>query len=176
MAKITNAHPTQEIHGKLSSKDDVYYYTNAVGKQLARKRTEDYQQNRSPKQRWNNLAFAYAHQQMPTAFANDEATRQVISDWKDSSESFMKRIAECIDEESKSEVQLLGSITNSKKKMHFVEVCGGLNGTGEWSDYLLELSSFVKKLMQKFEYVALSEEKTDLLDDMFYAYFEIVEK
>ena len=83
MAKIINAHPTQEIHGKLSTKDDVYHYTNAVGKQLARKRVEDYQQNRSPKQRWNNLAFAYAHQQMPTAFANDEATRQVISDWKD---------------------------------------------------------------------------------------------
>ncbi len=83
MAKITNTHPTREIHGKLSSKDDVYFYTNAAGKQLARKRIEDYQQNRSPKQRWNNLAFAYAHQQMPTAFANDEAKKQVISDWKD---------------------------------------------------------------------------------------------
>lgn len=82
MAKIINAQPTQEIHGKLSSKDDVYFYTNAAGQQLARKRVEDYQQNRSPKQRWNNLAFAYAHRQMPIAFADKAATQQVIDAWK----------------------------------------------------------------------------------------------
>lgn len=82
MATIINAHPTQEIHGKLSSKDDVYFYTNTAGKQFARKRVEDYQQNRSPKQRWNNLAFAYAHRQMPIAFADKAATQQVIDAWK----------------------------------------------------------------------------------------------
>lgn len=82
MAKIRNAQPTQEIHGKMSSKDDVYYYTNAAGKQFSRKREENYQQRRSPKQRWNNLAFAYAHQQIAIAFADLSSTQQVIMDWQ----------------------------------------------------------------------------------------------
>ena len=83
MAKLFTSEPTQEIHGKMSSKDEVYYYTNAAGKQFARKRIEDYQQHRTPKQRWNSLAFAYAHQQMAIAFADQASTQQVIADWKD---------------------------------------------------------------------------------------------
>ena len=82
MANILNIDPVQKIHGKLSSKDDVYFYTNAAGKQLARRREENYQQNRTPKQRWNNLAFTYAHQQMPIAFADNATTQQVIDAWK----------------------------------------------------------------------------------------------
>lgn len=82
MAKITNSHPVQHIHGKMSSMDNVYFYVDASGEQRARRRVEDYQQARSPKQRWNNLAFAYAHQQMILAFADQHTAKQNIDDWK----------------------------------------------------------------------------------------------
>ncbi len=81
MAKIENAQPTQAVHGKFASTEDVYYYTDKDGNQRARKRVENYQQNRSPRQRWYNLAFGYAHQHMREAFADAAATQQVISDW-----------------------------------------------------------------------------------------------
>ena len=61
MAKIGTANPVESVQGKLTSKDSGYFYTRN-GKQFYRTREENYQQNQSPRQKWNSAAFAYAHQ------------------------------------------------------------------------------------------------------------------
>ena len=63
MAKIGTIHPIDYIKGKLGGTDSGYFYTRK-GKQFYRTREENYQQNQSPRQKWNSAAFAYAHKQL----------------------------------------------------------------------------------------------------------------
>lgn len=63
MAKIGTANPVESVQGKLTSKDSGYFYKRN-GKQFYRTREENYQQNQSPRQKWNSAAFAYAHKQL----------------------------------------------------------------------------------------------------------------
>ena len=60
MAKVDTQSPVQGIHGKLSRKEDIYYYRGADGKTKSRKRKETYQQENTPKRKWTRTAFGYA--------------------------------------------------------------------------------------------------------------------
>jgi hypothetical protein len=71
MAKIGTANPVESVQGKLTSKDSGYFYTRN-GKQFYRTREENYQQNQSPRQKWDSAAFAYAHKQL-RAIESDES-------------------------------------------------------------------------------------------------------
>ena len=62
MAKIGTANPVESVQGKLTSKDSSYFYT-WNGKQFYRASEENYQQNQSPRPKWNSAAFTYAHKQ-----------------------------------------------------------------------------------------------------------------
>jgi len=83
MAKIKPHHPAETISGKVSRKDDGYYYTTASGKQFYRKRDESYHKIRSPKQCWQGLAFAYAHSEMQKRFSTPEQIAQMTAAWKE---------------------------------------------------------------------------------------------
>lgn len=61
MAKVDDLVPVGGIHGKIKMDDDGYFYMTQDGKQHYRKRKETYQQNQSPKQKWNSAAFRWAH-------------------------------------------------------------------------------------------------------------------
>ena len=59
MAKIETTSAINQIHGKTNGRDRGYFYMRN-GKQFYRDRDETYQQNQSPRQKWNSAAFAYA--------------------------------------------------------------------------------------------------------------------
>lgn len=80
MARILTENPVESIKGKLGSTDSGYFYTRN-SKQFYRTREENYQQNQSPRQKWNSAAFAYAHKQ-PRAIESDIAqTIQMNADY-----------------------------------------------------------------------------------------------
>jgi len=82
MAKVKSKYPVQTISGKVSRKDDGYYYTTASGEQFYRKRDESYHKIRSPKQCWLGLSFAYAHSEMQKRFSTPEQIAQMTASWK----------------------------------------------------------------------------------------------
>ena len=63
MAEIDPTQAVDYIHGKLKSTDPGYFYVKN-DKQFYRDREETYQQNQSPRQKYNSEAFAYANDQM----------------------------------------------------------------------------------------------------------------
>lgn len=79
MAKIGTIHPIDYIKGKLGGTDSGYFYTRN-GKQFHRTREENYQQNQSPRQKWNSAAFAYAHRQLRTIESDTLQTAQMNAD------------------------------------------------------------------------------------------------
>ena len=80
MAKIGTIHPIDYIKGKLGGTDSGYFYTRN-GKQFYRTREENYQQNQSPRQKWNSAAFAYAHQQLRAIESDASQTAQMNADY-----------------------------------------------------------------------------------------------
>ena len=83
MAQVIPADFIHELHGKMSSTSNGYFYmSKKTGKMYFRSREEGYQKNQSPRQKWNSAAFAYAHKQLHAIEANAELTAQMESDLK----------------------------------------------------------------------------------------------
>ena len=82
MAHVENELPVHLMHGKLEKKSRGYYYVTPDGKQKYRTREENYQQNRSPKQKWHTASFVWAHQQIGLLWQDPQQRKQVEADWK----------------------------------------------------------------------------------------------
>lgn len=83
MAEVIPADFIHELHGKISSTSNGYFYmSKKTGKMYFRSREEGYQKNQSPRQKWNSAAFAYAHKQLHAIEANNELTAQMEADYK----------------------------------------------------------------------------------------------
>ncbi|MBR1515288.1 MAG: hypothetical protein IJ621_00875 [Paludibacteraceae bacterium] len=82
MAKVENELPVHLMHGKPQKKSKGYYYVTPDGKQKYRTRKENYQQKRSPKQKWHTAAFVFAHQQMAQLWLDETARLQIEAEWK----------------------------------------------------------------------------------------------
>ena len=69
MAQITTDNPVESIKGKLGGTSSGYFYMRN-GKQFYRTREENYQQNQSPRQKWNSAIESDALQsaQMNAAY------------------------------------------------------------------------------------------------------------
>ena len=63
MSKVKTSSGIEQVHGKTNSRDSGYFYMRN-GKQFYRSREENYQQNQSPRQKWNSAAFKYANSQL----------------------------------------------------------------------------------------------------------------
>lgn len=58
MAQVIPADFIHELHGKISSTSNGYFYmSKKTGKMYFRSREEGYQKNQSPRQKWNCAAF-----------------------------------------------------------------------------------------------------------------------
>lgn len=83
MAQVILADFIHELHGKISSTSNGYFYmSKKTGKMYFRSREEGYQKNQSPRQKWNSAAFAYAHKQLHAIEANTELTAQMEADYE----------------------------------------------------------------------------------------------
>lgn len=82
MSNVTTASHIQILHGKTSRHDKGYYYETSKGRQKYRTRQEDYQQNRSPKQKWHTLSFVWAHAQIRLLFADPQSVKQIERDYR----------------------------------------------------------------------------------------------
>lgn len=80
MAKIGTIHPIDYIKGKLGGTDSGYFYTRN-SKRFYRTREENYQQNQSPRQKWNSATFAYAHKQLRAIESDALQTAQMNADY-----------------------------------------------------------------------------------------------
>ncbi len=82
MAHVENELPVHLMHGKPERNSKGYYYVTPDGRQKYRTRNEDYQQNRSPKQKWHTASFVWAHQQIGVLWQDPQARAQIEADWK----------------------------------------------------------------------------------------------
>jgi len=82
MAHVENELPVRLLHGKPERKSKGYYYVTPDGRQKYRTRNENYQQNRSPKQKWHTASFVWAHQQIGLLWQDPQACAQIEADWK----------------------------------------------------------------------------------------------
>lgn len=83
MAEVIPADFIHELHGKMSSRSNGYFYmSKKTGKMYFRSREEGYQAKQSPRQKWNSAAFAYAHKELHAIEANAELTAQMEADYK----------------------------------------------------------------------------------------------
>ena len=83
MSKVTTASALEGISGKMNKSESGYFYIRN-GKQFFRTREENYQQNQSPRQKWNSAAFKYAHAQLRALLSNPESKTQLESDYESS--------------------------------------------------------------------------------------------
>ena len=74
-------HDVQAFRGKMSKKSKGYFYVTKKGRQYFRLREETYQKNQSPRQKWNSLAFGYAHKQVRQLWSSQEQIDQVTQEW-----------------------------------------------------------------------------------------------
>ena len=81
MAKVETTNPVDSIKGKLGSVTSGYFYLRN-GKQFYRTRKENYQQNQSPRQKWNSAAFAYAHKQLRAIESDASQTARMNADYE----------------------------------------------------------------------------------------------
>ena len=81
MSKV-NPGEVRYYHGKMSKNDPGYFYVTQKGEQYFRKREETYQRNQSPRQKWNSLAFGYAHKKIRQLWSSDELIEQVNQEWQ----------------------------------------------------------------------------------------------
>lgn len=83
MADVIFIDPVNAIHGKLKKTSDGYFWQSRVtGKRFYRQREENYQQNQSPRQKWNSQAFKYAHQQLRLLMSTPEFIARLRSDYE----------------------------------------------------------------------------------------------
>ena len=83
MAEVIPADFISELHGKISSTSNGYFYmSKKTGKMYFRGREEGYQKNQSARQKWNSAAFAYAHKELHAIEADEELTAQMEADYK----------------------------------------------------------------------------------------------
>ena len=81
--KVTNETSVVLRHGKEGKFSRGYYYEGPNGQQFYRTRREDYQQQQSPKQKWNSLSFAAAQKQLTPLWNNPEQAALIVQEWKD---------------------------------------------------------------------------------------------
>lgn len=82
MAQVIPADFIHELHGKMSSTSNGYFYmSKKTGKQFYRSREETYQANQSPRQKWNSSAFAYAHKQLHAIESDIKLTAQMNAEY-----------------------------------------------------------------------------------------------
>ena len=81
MAKIETTSAINQIHGKTNGRDRGYFYMRN-GKQFYRDRDETYQQNQSPRQKWNSAAFAYANKITNEIFSSPESEAQLNEEYE----------------------------------------------------------------------------------------------
>ena len=80
MSEIKTSSGIDEIRGKTNGRDSGYFYMRN-GKQFYRSREENYQQNQSPRQKWNSAAFKYANSQLKL-LTTPEAKAQLAADFE----------------------------------------------------------------------------------------------
>lgn len=80
MSEIKTSSGIDEIRGKTDGRSRGYFYMRN-GKQFYREREETYQQNQSPRQKWNSAAFAYANSQLKL-LTSLEAKSQLEADFE----------------------------------------------------------------------------------------------
>ena len=83
MAKVTTESPVVKRHGKMRKKDKGYFYTTPSGDQKYRNRPENYQQKRTPFQKWHTESFVWAHKQIRELWQDPQAIKQITREWKD---------------------------------------------------------------------------------------------
>ena len=81
MAEIDTASAINQIHGKTNGRDSGYFYIRN-GKQFYRNREETYQQNQSPKQKYNSEVFAYANAYMAQHYGTQEGKTQLKAEYE----------------------------------------------------------------------------------------------
>lgn len=81
MSKIETNAVVNEVHGKPNRKDHGYFYMRN-GKQFYRTREETYQQNQSPRQKWNSEAFAYANSLMAQHYGTPEGKARLRAEYE----------------------------------------------------------------------------------------------
>ena len=81
MAEIDTSSAINQIHGKTNGKDSGYFYMRN-GKQFYRSREETYQQNQSPKQKYNSEVFAYANAYMAQNYGTPERKAQLKAEYE----------------------------------------------------------------------------------------------
>ena len=83
MAQVIPADFIHELHGKISSTSNGYFYmSKKTGKMYFRSREEGYQKNQSPRQKWNSAAFAYAHKQLHAIEADELLIKQMQKEYE----------------------------------------------------------------------------------------------
>lgn len=75
--------------------------------------------------------------------------------------------------ESKLKIDYIAEVTSDNpdgetQHTHYIaRIYGGLNGSGEWNDYLLDMISLVNILREHFKNVYFVDLKNDCADDVF---------
>ena len=82
MANVQTDSPAMLMHGKTTKSSRGYYYEGVRGQQLYRERNETYQKVQSPRQKWNSLAFSFAHKQIRILWTTQEQIDQVTQQWQ----------------------------------------------------------------------------------------------
>ena len=82
MSQIITSSGIDTIHGKTDGRSRGYFYQNiTTGRTFYRERDETYQQNQSPRQKWNSAAFKYANSQLKL-ITTPEAKAQLQADFE----------------------------------------------------------------------------------------------
>ena len=82
MSHVITSSGIDTLHGKFDGRSRGYFYQNkTTGKTFYRERDEDYQQNQSPRQKWNSAAFKYANSQLKL-LTTSEAKAQLEKDYE----------------------------------------------------------------------------------------------
>lgn len=82
MAELIYESPVEGVRGKVRKDSRGYHYITKSGKRFYREREETYQQNQSPRQKWNSAAFAYAHKQLRLIESNPDTLEQMNAEWE----------------------------------------------------------------------------------------------
>ena len=80
MAEINTTSAIDIVRGKFKKADKGYFYIRN-GKQFYRDREETYQQNQSPKQKYNSEVFAYANAYMAQNYGTPERKAQLKAEF-----------------------------------------------------------------------------------------------
>lgn len=83
MSLINTTSVADSVHGKMSSRSSGYFYQSKItGKIFFRERIEDYQQNQSPRQKWNSEAFKFANTQLKQLLNDPDAKKRLSQEFE----------------------------------------------------------------------------------------------